>query len=251
VRVGTNLQASYFDQLRAQLDEEKSAWQNVADGNDMVLVNGKSRHIMGYLQDFLFSGERARSLVRYLSGGERNRLLLAKMFTRPSNLLILDEPTNDLDAETLELLEEILIEYAGTLLLVSHDRAFLNNVVTSTLVFEGDGRVKEYAGGYDDWLRQKSVDPPGPAPVAVKPPATHASRERPRKLSYNEQRELESLPALIETLETEQDELQQRFSEAGFYQQSGSEIAKVTSRLEALQQELQTAYSRWETLEAF
>ena len=148
VRVGTNLQVAYFDQLRSQLDEAKSAWENVADGNDMVLVNGKSRHVMGYLQDFLFSGERARSLVKFLSGGERNRLLLARMFTRPANLLVLDEPTNDLDAETLELLEELLVEYTGTLLLVSHDRVFLNNVVTSTLVFEGEGAVKEHAGGY-------------------------------------------------------------------------------------------------------
>jgi ATP-binding cassette subfamily F protein uup len=250
VRLGTNLQVSYFDQLREQLDEGKSAWENVADGNDMVSINGKSRHIMGYVQDFLFSGERARSLVRYLSGGERNRLLLARIFTRPSNLLILDEPTNDLDAETLELLEELLADYQGTLLLVSHDRAFLNNVVTSTLVFEGAGQVKEYAGGYDDWVRQRPAARATPEPAAARPPATRAPRERTKKLSYKEQRELERLPALIETLETELTQLQQRFAEPGFYQQPGLEIAKVSSRLEALQQELQTAYSRWESLEA-
>jgi len=250
VRVGTNLQIVYFDQLRAQLDEVKAAWENVADGNDMVQINGKSRHIMGYLQDFLFSGERARSLVRYLSGGERNRLLLAKMFTRPSNLMILDEPTNDLDAETLELLEELLADYPGTLLLVSHDRAFLNNVVTSTLVFEGEGEVKEYAGGYDDWVRQKASVSVPPPPVTAKSEPVRAPRDRPRKLNFKEQRELESLPVLIETLETEQARLQQKYAEPGFYQQPGSEIAKLTNRLEALQQELQTAYSRWESLEA-
>lgn len=250
VRVGTNLQIAYFDQLRAQLDEEKTAWENVAEGNDMVQVNGKSRHIMGYLQDFLFSGERARSLVRYLSGGERNRLLLARMFTRPSNFLVLDEPTNDLDAETLELLEELLADYPGTMLLVSHDRAFLNNVVTSTLVFEGNGQVKEYAGGYDDWVRAKSADLAPPPEVMVKPEPVRAPRDRPRRLNFKEQRELESLPALIETLETELAQLQQKFTEPGFYQQPGSEIAKLTNRLEELQQELQNAYSRWEGLEA-
>ena len=250
VRVGTNLQVAYFDQLRSQLDEGKSAWENIADGNDLVLVNGKSRHVMGYLQDFLFCGERARSLVRYLSGGERNRLLLARMFTRPANLLVLDEPTNDLDAETLELLEELLVEYSGTLLLVSHDRVFLNNVVTSTLVFQGNGEVKEYAGGYDDWLRQRSPVAAESQPAAPKAEPPVKPRDRPRKLSYKEQRELESLPALIETLESEQARLQQKFAEPGFYQQAGAEIAKVTNRLEAVHEELQTAYSRWEALDA-
>ncbi len=155
VRLGTNLQIAYFDQLRAQLDEEKSAVENVAEGNETVLINGRPRHVLGYLHDFLFSGERARSLVKYLSGGERNRLLLSKMFTRPANLLVLDEPTNDLDAETLELLEALLVDFPGTVLLVSHDRAFLNNVVTSTLVFERNARFREYVGGYDDWMRQR------------------------------------------------------------------------------------------------
>lgn len=279
VRVGTNVQVSYFDQLRAQLDEEKPAWANVADGNDMLEVNGKTRHVMGYLQDFLFIGERARSLVRYLSGGERNRLLLARLFTRPSNVLVLDEPTNDLDAETLELLEELLADYPGTLLLVSHDREFLNNVVTSVLVFEagaegGNGQtanpvppgtnsaastaerpstvftIKEYAGGYDDWQRQKSVAPLSAPPPTVRPESSRPPRDRPRRLSYKEQRELESLPAQIEALECEQAQLQEKFAEPGFYQQPGPEIAKLTHRLQALQQELQVAYARWESLEA-
>jgi ATP-binding cassette subfamily F protein uup len=249
VRFGTNLQIAYFDQLRAQFDEEKSAWENVADGNDLVVVNSKSRHIMGYLNDFLFSGERARSLVRYLSGGERNRLLLARMFTRPANLLVLDEPTNDLDAETLELLEELLVDYTGTLLIVSHDRAFLNNVVTSTLVFEGDGVVKEYAGGYDDWVRARSAaNVTAPTPAKQVEPA-RAPRDRPRRLSFKEQKELERLPGHIETLESEQTQLQQKFAEPGFYQQPGTEIANVTNRLESLHEELQTAYARWEELE--
>ncbi len=249
VRRGTNVQIAYFDQLRAQLDEEKSAVDNVADGKEMVFFNGKSRHVLGYLRDFLFSSDRARSLVRYLSGGERNRLLLARMFTRSANLLVLDEPTNDLDTETLELLEELLVDFPGTLLLVSHDRAFLNNVVTSTVVFEGEGRVKEFVGGYDDWLRQKVAEP---APAAAERPKPE--RERPqakssRKLSYKEQRELEELPRRIETLEAEQTQLHQRMAEPAFFRQGGAEIAKVTARLESLETELRTAYERWETLE--
>jgi ABC transport system ATP-binding/permease protein len=191
VRRGTNVQIAYFDQLRAQLDEEKSAVDNVADGKEMVLFNGKSRHVLGYLRDFLFSSDRARSLVRYLSGGERNRLLLARMFTRSANLLVLDEPTNDLDSETLELLEEMLVDFPGTLLLVSHDRAFLNNVVTSTLVFEADGCVKEFVGGYDDWVRQKTA---GASPSNAERPKSERERSQAkpsRKLSYKEQRQLE------------------------------------------------------------
>jgi ABC transport system ATP-binding/permease protein len=249
VRRGTNVQIAYFDQLRAQLDEEKSAVDNVADGKEMVLFNGKSRHVLGYLRDFLFSSDRARSLVRYLSGGERNRLLLARMFTRSANLLVLDEPTNDLDSETLELLEEMLVDFPGTLLLVSHDRAFLNNVVTSTLVFEADGCVKEFVGGYDDWVRQKAA---GASPSSAE--RAKSERERPqakpaRKLSYKEQRELEELPARIQTLETEQAQLHQRMAEPAFFRQGGAEIAKVTARLESLESELKTAYARWEALE--
>jgi ABC transport system ATP-binding/permease protein len=250
VRRGTNLQIAYFDQLRAQLDEEKSAVDNVADGKDTVLFNGQPRNVLGYLRDFLFSGERARSLVRYLSGGERNRLLLARMFTHSANLLVLDEPTNDLDAETLELLEELLVDFPGTLLLVSHDRAFLNNVVTSTLVFEGEGRVKEYVGGYDDWLRQKPTDPVLTVPERSKSERARPRTEQPRKLTYKEQRELEELPQRIETLEAEQVQLHQKLAEPTFYRQAGPEISKVTSRLQELEAELQTAYTRWGDLDS-
>ena len=178
VRHGTNLEVAYFDQLHAQLDETKSVRENVRDGSDSVTVNGRTRHIIGYLEDFLFTPEQAGGPVARLSGGERNRLLLARLFTKPSNVLVMDEPTNDLDLETLELLEDLLSEYAGTLLLVSHDREFLNNVVTSTLVLEGEGRVKEYAGGYDDWLRQRPEEPP-PAGQACQPPGRSRGR-RPR-----------------------------------------------------------------------
>jgi ATP-binding cassette subfamily F protein uup len=252
IRFGTKLQVAYFDQLRAQLDESKTAIENVAEGSDTVMIDGRSKHVLGYLQDFLFTGERARSLVRYLSGGERNRLLLAKMFTKPSNLLVLDEPTNDLDAETLELLEEMLVDYPGTLLVVSHDRAFLNNVVTSTLVFEGGGQVKEYAGGYDDWLRQKPVETAAPqqglkseASVTAVAPKV----EKPKKLSFKEQKELETLPKTIEVLETEQTQLQARLADPAFYQTAANEIRTVTGRLEKIAAELLKAYARWEVLE--
>jgi ATP-binding cassette subfamily F protein uup len=250
VRRGTNLQIAYFDQLRAQLDEDKSAVDNVADGKDTVLFNGKPRNVLGYLRDFLFSGDRARSLVRYLSGGERNRLLLARMFTHSANLLVLDEPTNDLDAETLELLEELLVDFPGTLLLVSHDRAFLNNVVTSTLVFEGQGRVKEYVGGYDDWLRQKPAEPTPTAPEPSKSERVRPRTEESRRLSYKEQRELEGLPQRIEALEAEQVQLHQKLAEPTFYRQPGAEISKVTGRLQELEAELQAAYARWGDLDS-
>ena len=248
VRLGTNLQVAYFDQLRAQLDEDKSAVENVAEGSETVLINDRPRHVLGYLHDFLFSGERARSLVRYLSGGERNRLLLARMFTRPANLLVLDEPTNDLDAETLELLEALLVDFPGTILLVSHDRAFLNNVATSTFVFEGAGRFKDYVGGYDDWLGQRSTEPVSLPDATAKLEPVRPARGRQRKLSYKEERELDALPQLIETLETEQTQLHRKMAEPAFYRQAGPEISKVTDRLEVLQRQLQSAYSRWETL---
>lgn len=248
VRLGTNLQVAYFDQLRAQLDEDKSAVENVAEGSETVLINDRPRHVLGYLHDFLFSGERARSLVRYLSGGERNRLLLARMFTRPANLLVLDEPTNDLDAETLELLESLLVDFPGTILLVSHDRAFLNNVATSTFVFEGAGRFKDYVGGYDDWLGQRSTEPVSLPDATAKLEPVRPARGRQRKLSYKEERELDALPQLIETLETEQTQLHRKMAEPAFYRQAGPEISKVTDRLEVLQRQLQSAYSRWETL---
>jgi ATP-binding cassette subfamily F protein uup len=251
VRLGTNLQIAYFDQLRAQLEENKSAAENVGDGKDTIIVNGKSRHIVGYLQDFLFAPDRARSLVKYLSGGERNRLLLAKMFTQPSNLLILDEPTNDLDAETLELLEEMLVEYPGTILLVSHDREFLNNVVTSTLVFEGDGVVKAYAGGYDDWLRQKGANESAAVAEASKPGNSLPSEKpKPKKLTYKEQKELEALPERIAKLEADQATIHAKMAEPSFYQQGGPEIAKETARLEKVTAELEAAFERWTELES-
>jgi ATP-binding cassette subfamily F protein uup len=251
LRHGVHLKVAYFDQLRAQLDEDKSVSENVGEGNDTIVFNGKPRHIIGYLQDFLFSPERARSPVRILSGGERNRLLLARLFTKTSNVLIMDEPTNDLDTETLELLEELLLNYPGTLLLVSHDRAFLNNVVTSTLVLEGEGCVGEYVGGYDDWLRQQRSE----APAKVEKASTRPQKQRPQRqgrqtLSYKEQRELEALPHHIETLEAEQAKLYQTMSGPSFYQQAGTKIAEAKARLESLEQELDVAYLRWETLEA-
>ncbi len=250
VRIGTSLQVAYFDQLRAVLKEDKTAIENVADGNDTVIINGLPRHILGYLQEFLFSGERARSLVRYLSGGERNRLLLAKLMTKPSNVLVLDEPTNDLDTETLDLLEEMLSEYPGTLLIVSHDRAFLNNVVTSTLVFEGEGQVKEYAGGYDDWVRAKQSAAAAIQAATVKSEPVRAKSERAKKLNFKDQRELQTLPQRIEQMETEQAALHQRMADPAFYQQAGPEIARVTGELEALHQQLQSAYARWDELES-
>lgn len=249
VRLGTKLEVAYFDQLREQLDENKTAQENVGEGKQMLLINGQERHVLGYLQEFLFSPERARTLVRYLSGGERNRLMLAKLLMKPSNMLVLDEPTNDLDAETLELLEDLLIEYPGTVLLVSHDREFLNNVVSSTLVFEGDGLVNDYDGGYDDWLRQRTVSQtPTAFPETVMRPSKSGSA--PRKLSFKEQRELESLPARIDELETEQAALHATMSVPSFYQQPKSEITATSAKLEALERELATVFARWESLEA-
>jgi ATP-binding cassette subfamily F protein uup len=250
VRHGVRLETLYFDQLREQLDENRTVAENVGEGNDTIQFNGKSRHIIGYLQDFLFSPDRSRSPVRILSGGERNRLMLAKMFTRPSNVLILDEPTNDLDIETLELLEELLFDYPGTLLLVSHDRTFLNHIVTSTLVLEGGGNIGEYVGGYDDWLRQRKL----PDPVMKvqksgngkpKPP-----REPRRTLTFKQLRELEVLPQQIDALETEQKNLYQVLSDPAFYQQPGEAIAQAKARLEHLEREIESVYRRWEELEA-
>lgn len=250
IRYGTNLQIAYFDQLRAQIDESRTVQENVAEGADSVLIDGQKRHIIGYLQDFLFSAERARSPARFLSGGERNRLLLAKLFTKPSNVLVLDEPTNDLDTETLELLESLLVDYGGTVLLVSHDRAFLNNVVTSVLAFEGDGRFREYEGGYDDWLRQQQERTPA-EPQAPPPKAQPARKpaDRPRTLSFREARELESLPERIETLETELQALHQAQVDPNFYRQDSADIAAHMARAEAIQKELTEAYQRWESLE--
>ncbi len=248
VRHGVNLEIAYFDQLRAQLDENKSVAENVGGGNDTILFNGKPKHIIGYLGDFLFSPERARAPVRTLSGGERNRLLLACLFTRPSNLLVLDEPTNDLDLETLELLEDLLLEYSGTLLLVSHDRTFLNNVVTSTLALEGEGRVREYVGGYDDWVRQREPAP-RPAPPPAKPEKERRTRPPKPGLTYKEQRELEALPETIETLEAQKEELYRSMSDPEFYRKNADGGAAALARLKTVEDQLEESYSRWEFLD--
>jgi ATP-binding cassette subfamily F protein uup len=250
IQLGTRLSVAYFDQLRTQLDEEKTVQEIVSDGHDTITFNGQSRHIISYLGDFLFPPDRARSPIRILSGGERNRLLLARLFTKPSNILVLDEPTNDLDAETMELLEELLLEYQGTVLLVSHDRALLNNVVTSTFAFEDDGQVYEYIGGYDDWFRQRRSIQTQTQPAEPKREKQRPQRERPKKLSYKEQRELEALPEHIEQLETAQTALHQQLADPELYKQNGSEIGTLKSRLTALEQELEAAYTRWEALEA-
>lgn len=244
VKIGTNLQVAYYDQLREYLHEEKTVVENVCESGDTVVINGKSKNIMGYLQDFLFSPERARTPVKVLSGGERNRLFLARLFTKPSNVLVMDEPTNDLDVETLELLEELLVDYSGTLLLVSHDRAFLNHVVTSTIALEGNGEIREYAGGYDDWLIQRAKPR-----FAVPAPEKKALAEKPGKLSQEEQRELKNLPAAIEKLEAEQGRLFDLMAAPAFYQKPPAEIAQTKQRSENLSQDLQKLYQRWEMLE--
>ena len=260
VRRGANVQIAYYDQQREQLDPERTVFDTIADGSDLITVNGQPQHVLGYLRDFLFPKERARSRVKSLSGGERNRLLLARLFTRPANVLVLDEPTNDLDIETLELLESRLVEFPGTLLLVSHDRTFIDHVVTSTLVFEGEGRVQEYVGGYEDWLRQR------PDAAAVKAIATAATGEMkraekpagksadkpvaPAKATYREQQELKQLPSRIEALELEQRELAARVAGADFYKESGESIASALDRLSALEREILEAYARWSELDA-
>ena len=265
VKRGTNLEIAYFDQLRAQLDEEKTVQENVSEGKDILTINGQQRHIIGYLEDFLFTPERTRSPARYLSGGERNRLLLARLFSKPSNVLVLDEPTNDLDAETLDLLEELIVGYPGTVLLVSHDRAFLNNVVTNTLVFEGEGHVRDYTGGYDDWLAQRkaiaeTAADRAPSPTAnrvssatvatVRAASTPAATGPVRRRTFKEQQELTQLPRRIEQLEIEQRQLHATMASPGFYQLDKLEIAKATKRLAEIEQDLSTSFERWETLEA-
>jgi len=258
VRLGTRLTVAYSDQLRERLDEEKTVAENLGDGSDTVTVNGRSRHVIGYLKDVLFSPARARSPVRVLSGGERNRLQLAKLFTKPFNLLVLDEPTNDLDIETLDLLEDLLLEYPGTLLLVSHDRAFLNNVVTSTLAIDANGTVSESVGGYDDWLKQRGEGvPPGTGATSAPPEKPRRKREAPRKLSFKERRELSELPgrirdaeAGIAALEAERDELQRSMADPAFYRRDGARVAQGRARLETVQTGIEEAYHRWESLEA-
>jgi ABC transport system ATP-binding/permease protein len=256
VRRGVNVDVAYYDQQREQLDLERTVFDTVGEGNDTVTTNGRTRHVNAHLRDFLFPPERAQSPVRALSGGERNRLLLARLFTRPANVLVLDEPTNDLDLETLELLEAQLVDWPGTLLLVSHDRAFLDNVVTSTFVFEGGGRVQEYVGGYADWLRQR------PQPADAASSRTNAARtadvaptpgrrpEAVRKLSYNERRELHDLPARIEALEAEQRALASTIAAPEFYKESAGSIAGTMERLANVERELSELYARWDALDS-
>jgi len=252
IRRGTNVQVIYFDQLREQIDEDRTVVENVGEGQETLSINGRSQHIYGYLQDFLFTPDRARQKARSLSGGERNRVLLARLFKHPSNLLVLDEPTNDLDAETLELLEELLNDYTGTVLLVSHDRAFLNNVVTSTIYVGGDGEVREYDGGYDDFVRQRNAQPAAersasrPAPKAAETPASAPAQKT--KLTFKEQRELDAIPARIESLEAEQADLHGRMSDPAFFKQPATDIANATRRLEQLGSELSQIYDRWTEL---
>ncbi len=263
IQYGTKLEIAYFDQLRLQLEPEKSVIDNLAEGREFITINGQDRHVLSYLGDFLFSPQRARTPVKALSGGERARLLLAKLFSKPANLLVLDEPTNDLDVETLELLEEVLLSFEGTVLMVSHDRAFLDNVVTSTLVFEGEGRVREYVGGYQDWLRQggsprllgvQTREDSKPAPAKAEPasaaaPVAAAAAPAKRKLSYKEQRELDALPGAIETAEIELEALQTAIADPGFYQLPNEVTQAKLARMDALQAELDRLIERWAELE--
>ncbi len=252
VKLGTRLEIVYFDQFREQLDPALTVQQNLSGDQDTVIVGERQRHVYGYLQDFLFTPDRARSPVRILSGGERNRLLLAKLFTRPANLLVLDEPTNDLDLETLDLLEERLADYQGTLFLVSHDREFINRVVTSSLVFEGDGRVAEYVGGYDDWLSQRPVAPadsPTSRDNSSAEDRSRPSRERPRKLTFKERQEIEGLPRRIDGLEAEIATLHQQLADPDLYRHRGEQVAGMQQRLAAVEEELERTFARWEELD--
>ncbi len=265
VKHGTNLEVVYFDQLRAQIDDDKSVADNIANGNATVTIDGRTRAVISYLQDFLFEPARARTPARVLSGGERNRLLLARLFTKPANVLVLDEPTNDLDAETLDLLEDLLVEFQGTLLVVSHDREFLDEVVTSTLVFEGDGQIGDYVGGYTDWQQEKAKEAARAVTLAARnvaggvdpgsakskaPGSTPPATAKAKKLSGKEQKELETLPAKIEALEKEQGELTAKLADPSFYKTQAAKFAEVKARLEVVEREHATAFARWEELEA-
>ena len=246
IKIGTNLNIAYFDQYRSALNEEKSVQDNVSGGRDMLDIGGKSRHVISYLQDFLFVPERCRQPVKALSGGERNRLLLAKLFTQPSNILILDEPTNDLDIDTLDLLEELLINYKGTVILVSHDRAFINNVATSTLAFEGNGAINHYVGGYNDWLRQRNKQ----QKIAKKQQkAQSKNRQSAKKLSYKDQRELDGLPDQIDLLETKIAAISLQICQPDFYKGERKQIEQTEKNLTQLQQQLSHCYKRWEVLD--
>ena len=258
VEQGTRLEIVYFDQLRAQLDDTMRVQDAVADGNATVTINGRTRHVISYLEDFLFEPARARTPIKALSGGERNRLLLARLFTKPANVLVLDEPTNDLDTETLELLEDLLVEFGGTVLLVSHDRAFLNEVCTSLLVFEGDGVFSEYIGGYDDWRAAaeaaRRVSAAGEARGAAEraegtsTPGTELGK-KPRKLTNKQRAELEALPGKIEQLEAEQAVLTAKLADPTFFKTAGAEVARATARLHEIEGEVAVAYARWAELE--
>jgi ATP-binding cassette subfamily F protein uup len=257
VEQGTQLEIVYFDQLRAQLDETMRVQDAVADGNTMITINGRTRHVISYLEDFLFEPTRARTPIKALSGGERNRLLLARLFTKPANVLVLDEPTNDLDAETLELLEDLLVEFGGTVLLVSHDRAFLNEVCTSLLVFEGEGRVVDYIGGYDDWQKEKARKAAALAAAeelakrAAKAAASGgagAPAAKARKLTNKERAELDAMPALIEKLENEQTALTAKLADPLFFKKPPLEVTQATGRLHELEAQIATTYKRWEEL---
>ena len=256
ISLGTKQSIAYFDQMRDQLDEEASVLDNLSEGREFIEINGSRKHVIGYLQDFLFAPERARSPVKALSGGERNRLLLARLFSKPANMLVLDEPTNDLDVETLELLEELVLNYSGTILLVSHDREFVNNVVSNTLVFEGDGVLNEYVGGYDDWLRQRKAtlksDKLKTAQAKSDKPAKKEvdDESQKKKLSYKDQCDLDALPVKIEHLETEVESLHAQMADPVFFQQDKDEIVKIQTSLKDAEQALETCYQRWEELEA-
>ena len=253
VTLGTKQSIAYFDQMRDQLDEESSVLDNLSEGREFIEINGARKHVIGYLQDFLFAPERARSPVKALSGGERNRLLLARLFSKPANILVLDEPTNDLDVETLELLEELVFNYSGTILLVSHDREFVNNVVSNTLVFGKDGKVSEFVGGYDDWLRQRSSEAESEKakPVSNKTPKKETKdKSQKKKLSYNDQRDLDALPVKIETLEAEVERLHAEMADPAFFQKDKDVIVKAQDLLKATEQQLEASYQRWEELDA-
>ena len=263
IKFGTKLEIAYFDQLRQQLEPEKNLIENICGGREFIEINGKNRHAIGYLGDFLFSPQRARTPVKALSGGEQNRAILAKLFSQPANLLVLDEPTNDLDIETLELLEEILLDFKGTVLLVSHDRDFMDHVVTNLLVLEGNGKITNHVGGYSDWVgrggKLEGLDEEQPAKIStaqatqtLKSEATDkqvTKQESKKKLSYKDQLELDKLPALIEALEQQQEQLEAQISQPDFYKGTAEETQTVLESLESTQQQLEQAYQRWGELE--
>jgi ATP-binding cassette subfamily F protein uup len=253
VKLGTKLSVAYFDQLRAQLDDNATLADTISKGSDFIEIGGTKKHVISYLSDFLFPPERARSPVKSCSGGERNRLLLARLFTRPSNVLVLDEPTNDLDIETLELLEELLMQYDGTLFIVSHDRAFLDNVVTQVIAFEGDGKLMEYVGGYEDWVRVKKFEAnQKKSEPSIAKPAAKAPEEKPKspsKRSFKEQKELDELPKRVEALEQEQEDITAALGSGTLFRDNPSHAKQLHERTAKIEDELQVLMARWEALE--